>query len=136
MKTQLTEEEVLNNYEYKITRRILMREYPWIKDVTLNTSEDINHYSLIFINVTIDLDVLSEENDWPISSYTLAMNRRGVEYRSSHISTFFSISFDEGRALEKSLDIEMEKIHNSPAIPEHLKLPKDRRLMISLWIPQ
>lgn len=136
MRTKLTEEEVLNNYEYKITRRILMREYPWIKDVTLNTSEDINHYSLIFIDVIIDLDQLSEENDWSISSHILRQKEKGFDLKSPFISSFFSIPFEEGRALERSIDIELLKIHDSPAIPEHLKLPKDRRLTISSWTPQ
>jgi hypothetical protein len=29
----MTYEELIDNYEYKIAKKMLLREYPWIKDV-------------------------------------------------------------------------------------------------------
>ena len=46
----LTYEELLDNYEFKVGRRILIREYPWIKDVILKDPEDVNKYNLIFVD--------------------------------------------------------------------------------------
>ena len=42
----MTYDELLNNYEFKIAKKMLMREYPWIKDVKIKEDE-INKWNLI-----------------------------------------------------------------------------------------
>ena len=40
----MTYQEVIDNYEFKVAKKMLMREYPWIKDVFMNP-EEINKYN-------------------------------------------------------------------------------------------
>ncbi len=58
---QITYEELMDNYEFKVSKKMLMREYPWIKDVTYKNPEDINKYNLIFIDIVVDPYELAEE---------------------------------------------------------------------------
>jgi hypothetical protein len=51
----MTREELENNYEYKVTKKALMREFPFIKDVFVKEDEEINKWSFgIFLDLIID----------------------------------------------------------------------------------
>ena len=49
----MTYQQLMDNYEFKIAKKMLKREYPWIKDVVIREDE-INKWNLIFLDVTID----------------------------------------------------------------------------------
>ena len=53
IESPMTPEQLENNYEFKVVRRALMREYPWIKDVTFKPSE-LEKYNLIFLDLIVD----------------------------------------------------------------------------------
>ena len=132
----LTYEELLDNYEFKVGKRILTREYPWIKDVVIKTPEDVNRYNLIFIDVIFNPFELSEEKGWRLASYVVKSIDRGDNFWAPYLSTFFTNMGDEARELVQSMEKTLEDLHKSPAIPQEMRLPGHRRLNIGSWYTQ
>ena len=51
----MTEEELYDNYEFKVTKRALMREFPFIKNVYVKDPATIDQYkSFIFLDADIN----------------------------------------------------------------------------------
>jgi len=65
----MTLEELENNYEFKVAKRLLKKEYPWIKDVGIRVPEEINKWNLIFLDVIIDPYELGRQEGWTVSPY-------------------------------------------------------------------
>jgi hypothetical protein len=120
----MTPEEVKNNYEFKVTKRALLNELKWIKDVRLVES-DLVIYNTIFIDIVIDPILLANQFDWIINRWVKP------NYRSSSPSLIFDISYEEG---EKKVTDSILKIlndaHGSKAIPQELKLPSSRPIHV------
>jgi hypothetical protein len=133
----LTYEEFLDNYEFKVAKRMLLREYPWIKDVFFRNPEEVKKYNLIFLDVTFDPFELGEQEGWRLASYVITNVQRGDDFWSPYLSTYFRTNTDDARALVQEIDKSLEGIHSSPAIPKEMKLPEHRKLNIGTWhIPQ
>jgi len=123
----LTPEQLKDNYEYKVTKKAILREYPWIKDVTFN-EDKLNQYNLIFLDFHVNPFELAEKEGWGIARWTLRDISEGNVYYSPYISSMMNISYEEGKPLSDELDDFMASIHKSTAIPQELHLPKDRKL--------
>jgi len=116
---QLTLDELYDNYQYKVVKKALMREYPWIKDVWVKEDE-INKYSLIFLNIEIDPVMLGEERGWTLTPWVLNAYKNGKNYNGMYISLFFeNVDREDTRAVGKS-----------PAFPKDLLLQGGRTFTI------
>jgi len=129
--TPLTPEEVYNSYEYNIAKRLLKQKFPFIIDMKLD-NDDINRYGLVFLDIEIDLkkfmDLHPEVRLTPFVKYRLQTN-------SSGFFPFINLIFDgEGiKDISDDMDSVLTKLHFSPALPDELRLPKDRRLSPSTF---
>jgi hypothetical protein len=129
----LTYEELKDIYEFKIAKKMLMREYPWIKDVDVNKGE-INTWNLIFLEITIDPYELGRKYNWTVAKYIKNMIMDDGEYWAPYLSTFFSnATFLEVRPLQEEIDKSLESIHTSPALPIELRLPENRKFNTGRW---
>ena len=126
----MTYDELLDNYEFKVGKRILTREYPWIKDVYMRNPDDVNKYNLIFMDIMFDPFQLAEQEGWRMASYVVRSIERGDDFWSPYLSTFYSSHSDDARALVQKIDKSLEDLHKSPAIPQDLKLPATRKLNV------
>ena len=126
----ITYDELLDNYEFKVGKRILTREYPWIKDVYMRNPDDVNKYNLIFMDIIFDPFQLAEQEGWRMASYVARSIERGDDFWSPYLSTFYSSHPDDARALVQKIDKSLEDLHKSPAIPQDLKLPATRKLNV------
>ena len=133
MDTQsLTPEQVKNNYEFKVVRRIVMDKYKWIKDVTIDEDE-LNKYNLIFLNIHVDLDKYIEQNNAVPVRFLRSF--KGETYNSSFISTAFEdMDYYDGKQLQDELDDMMMQVRKTAAIPPELKLPQGRRFTPGQYI--
>jgi hypothetical protein len=129
----LTYEELIDNYEFKVGRRILIREYPWIKDVVLKHPDEVNKYNLIFIDVVIDPFELAQEKGWRLANYIVRSIERGDDFWSPYLSTYFTGIGDEAREMVQGMEKTLEDLHKSPAIPSEMRLPGHRKLNIGSW---
>ena len=116
----MTAEEVKESYMFRIIKRALMKEYPWITNVEVNEEEFDNYFRVIFLNVFIDPYILGEEYDWEVA--------RWVEpgYNSSSVGLFFKDRHPQFSELNVEVNNFIWSVINSPAIPDELKLPKPK----------
>jgi len=128
--TKLTPEEFYDSYELSISKRLLRQKFPWVQDLTISNLHDLNEYGLIFMDVDVDgekfLENHPEANLYPY--YHAYISRNEIPRH-----TFLNIFFDDvdTKDIENDIDNIFKKVHKSPAIPDELKLPSDRRLAVS-----
>jgi len=139
----VTKEEVENSYEFKLIKKILKREFPWIIDVLLPSDEEINQYSLIFVNVLIDPYMLQRETGWPFNSYmkfyfgtdnTFLHTHEPYAYSTAYLTTMYDVPREDSNYIQEDIEKTMKQIAKSPAIPEDLKLGKDRQFVVGSWL--
>ena len=126
----MTREELENNYTYKVTKKALMREFPFIKDITVN-DEDINKWKHhIYIDLIIDPFVLGHQYGFSIWNPIINVLKRGEDYWSPYLSIFVSNNnrLEYTSPITKAMEELMEGIRKSPAIPSELKLDKKLEL--------
>ena len=129
----MTYEQLIDNYEFKIVKKMLKREYPWIKDVDIREDE-INKYNLIFLDVTMDPFELGRQEDWTPSRYLRRRIEDDGEYWSPYLSSFFKdIMWEDARPLQDSINKSLASIHISPALPIELRLPGSRKFQVGSW---
>jgi hypothetical protein len=128
--TQLTPEEVNDSYELSIAKRLLRQKFPWVQDIHITDRNDINDYHLIFTDIDVDgekfLEAFPEASIYP---YQYNYFRQGQIPTHSFLNIFFDDV--DTRDVENDIDEIFKKVHRSPAIPDELKLPSDRRLSAS-----
>ena len=130
----VTQTEVENNYEYKLMKKVLRQEFPWIKDVSVPNDEEINKYNLIFLQLIIDPFVLQKEVGLPLERWIkrylvderYKQMNRPYAYMSAYISTMFNGDREITREIHDEVEVTMKSVGKSAAIPEDLKLRKGR----------
>jgi hypothetical protein len=134
IESHMTPEELQNNYEYKVVRRALMREYPWIKDVTFNP-EELDQYNLIFLNLIVDPAKMGEQYGWEMNTWVKRDYEEGQMYRGNYPSLLFKITYEVGRdEINDPITRMFEEIHSSPALPEDMRLPRGRQFQVGSFI--
>jgi hypothetical protein len=119
----MTAQELNDNYEYKITKRALIKEFPFIKDVSVK-EEAINKWSR---SIYIDPFAFAQQYGFRVWGPIINYLKRGENYRSPYISIFIGNSdrVELASPVNKSMEELMYGIHKSPAIPHELKLGKE-----------
>jgi hypothetical protein len=127
VKDPLTREELYSNYEFRVVKKILKDTYPWIKDVYVEDSNNINQYNLLFVDLMIDPYELAQQTDGTVASY---INSSIFDHFSSpYLSTFFVYDQPTYSKIQNEIDETLTSIHTSRALPDNLKLPMSRKLM-------
>ena len=127
----MTREQLENNYEYKVTKKALMREFPFIKDVYVKDDNDVDKWRAItYLDVIIDPFVFAHQYGFRVWGPIINALRRGESYMSPYLSLFIG---DDDRTelaypVNKAMEELMDGIHRSPAIPHELKLGKQLKL--------
>ena len=116
----MTYDQVKDSYLFRIVKRALKTQYPWIKDVVIN-EDDFDKYKYnMFMDVFIDPSILAEENDWTVASWV----EPGYDGGST-LGMFFK---DRGPFTHINDEINdfIYDVSHSPAIPEDLRIPSSR----------
>jgi hypothetical protein len=121
----MTYEELLNNYEYKITKKGMMREYPFIIDVLDTNEEDFTKYeSVVFVTLVIDPFILANMFGVKVWGGVTRALKRGDDFDSPTLSIFLENSIDLGIKVRQSIDDFTDTIHRSRAIPDEYRMDK------------
>lgn len=124
--SRYTTEEIEDNYEFKVAKRILKKEFPYIKDMKL--TDNWNDYrSLFFVVLDINIYELMQSVGMPITKtstkYISWASKSGYPYLSMFfppkMGDEYNIS-DVGNRIQKTIN----KIQGSPSIPLDMKLPR------------
>ena len=129
----MTQEEVENNYTYKIIRKVLMREYPWIKDVQLDVPGLEKFEYALFLDIYINPYELGGERGYSVARWIESAIRNNEDYYTSVITMYFDGSSEEMRAITQEVNDTITATQNSPAIPVDLRLPSDKRFMVGSY---
>jgi hypothetical protein len=120
----MTEQEIYDSYEFKLVRKILKKEFKWIKDIRL--SGDPNRYStLIFVTIIMDPFECAEEEGLTVAHYI--KKNKPAEVMSFPV--FFSESINNPLVSNIQDEIEnvFKDIKKNPSIPNELKLKSGHR---------
>jgi hypothetical protein len=136
----MTQQEIENNFTYKIVRKVLMREYPWIKDVRLDIEGLEKYTNVIFIEIFIDPYQMTNMYGWNVPRWIETSIREGEPYESTVLSLFVKQSSEEVKWLRDEIEQTIYHTQNSPAIPQDMRLDKQivvgyYRLTDNLTIP-
>ena len=122
----MTKEELYDNYEFNVTARALKREFPFITNVYVRNDEEVNKYKrMIFFEVDINPYLLSQQYGLPLSNYVDGQLRSGGDYWGPWLSFFLKGGVDAAGPINRAIDLLVYSIHDSPAIPQELKLGKE-----------
>lgn len=137
----VTREEVENSYEFKLIKRIIKKEFPFIREVLLPPDDQLNKYSLIFLDMVIDPFMLQREKGWEINRFVKSyygvlsnFNKGPYRYVSNFLSTIYDIDRPTAQTVVQPIERTMEAVASSPAIPKDLKLGKDRKFVTGTWL--
>ena len=131
-----TQEELDNNYTFKLIQKSLKKEFPFIKKVYLRDPKDIDMWSNnIFVDVDINPYEISERHGLHLHGLVERYLRRGQEYWSPHLTMFFKLNTIEERRtignIVNEINYLIHSIQENAAIPDHLKLYK--KVYIGAW---
>jgi len=129
----MTAQEIQDNYTYKIVRKVLMREYPWIKDVQLDIPGLEKFEYVLFLDIYINPYELGEERGYNVARWIEASIRNKEDYYTSVITMYFDGSSEEMRAITTEVNDTIEATQNSPAIPQDMRLPVNKRFMVGSY---
>ena len=121
----MTKEELYNNYEFKVTKRTLMSEFPFIKDVYVDDDEAINRYEhYIWLTLDIDPYQMGQMYGLKVNKFVTRVLKRGEPYWVPYLSTLMSGTVDDTYPIAQAMEKVIGGVHNSPALPSELKLEK------------
>ena len=123
----MTKEEVEDNYEFKVSKRILKHRFPWIADISVQ-GEDLNRYNLIFINIYVDLLKFMEAYRVTPPTWVTQYLKSGQPYNAIWVTMLSKDKNENLRHVEDEVNNLLSNIHKSPAFPNNLRLPKNRKL--------
>jgi len=129
-----TREDIENNYEFKVMKRLLKKEFPFITDMRLTDNWD-EYNSLYFIDITVNPTMLMELLNIP-DSPNATRYLRGYRTAVAYLSMLFPSSFNRDDSisnLAKQVQTTITRVHQSPSIPEDMILYKP--VSISGWEP-
>jgi hypothetical protein len=127
--TEYTVDELYDNYEFKVVKRAIMKEFPWIKNVTVD-QDNLDRYSSIFLDFEIDLPQLLQTYDWPAYVGAQRAWDKGHYFHAMYLTLFAEVPYEASKAVSNQIDALCQSIHLSPALPKDLRLKDGRRFAI------
>jgi hypothetical protein len=124
----MTREQLENNYEYKVTKKALMREFPFVKDVYVKDDNDIDKWNrTVYLDLIVDPFSFAHQYGFRVWGPIINYLKRGENYRFPYISMFIGNDdrVELASPINKAMDELTHGIHKSPAIPHELKLGKE-----------
>jgi len=119
----MTEEEFYNHPEFKLIRKILKKEFKWVKDVRLDGNPN-RYNTLIFLELVIDTFEFIEEFGLTPASYL----KKGIPLEVGTLSIFTTAPYEHPTlySITKEIQEIPMQIHNTPALPKEYKLDGKR----------
>ena len=120
----MTEQDIYDNYEFKVLERALRREFPFIKKVYVKDPDDVDRYDTMqFLDVDINPYEMVQQYGLRIDPIADRYLRRGEPYWGPYLSMFVKGSVDEARPITDAINELITGVRNSPALPPQLKYP-------------
>lgn len=121
----MTKEELEDNYQFKVTKKALMRELPFIKDVYVD-EEDLEKYKTIMVHFIVDPYALGKMFGLPIWNAITRNLQYGHKYTTPLISLFIDGDnrYEDAKPITKAIEEIIQGVAKSPALPNEYKLSR------------
>ena len=127
-----TPEELYDNYTFKLIKRALMREFPYIKNVFVGDF-DLGRFNTIFLNFDFDTTIWGEMYNDPMKSWLKDFADKGGYVDLSYPITATDMKYEEYQPIRKSIEKVISQVVNSDAVPRELKIQGDRPVAVGTW---
>jgi hypothetical protein len=127
-----TPEELYDNYTFKLIKRALMREFPYIKNVFVGDF-DLGKYNTIFLNFEFDPKIWEETYKDKFQGWLKGAMDDGKYVDLSYPITASNMTYDEYQPIRKSIEKVMSDVANTDAVPRELKIQGNRPVAIGTW---
>ena len=118
-----------NLYEFKVIKRILKMEYPWIKDIRVHS--DITSYTRLFLEIEVDpIKLMKEMGYKKMSDWAQLCYDRGDYYNSGYFSVMFNGSdsddklHDDSERVKDDMQKIIDNVTKSEVIPVEYKVDR------------
>jgi len=132
IKYHYTPEELNNNYTFRLIRRALMKEFPYIKDVFVNPF-DLGKYNTIFLNFELDPAIWEQMYEDEFQGWVKKEMDAGKYIDISFPMTATNMTYDEYQPIKKRIERVMSEVIQSEAVPQELKIQGHRPVAIGTW---
>lgn len=123
----MTKEEIENSYVFKVVRRALMNELPYIKDVRVHDKSIDETKTLIMMEMDFDPFIFSKLYNIPLANIYLRSLKYNEQDSTSVPQIFFKREYyDEVDSIMKGIDKLVKDVQSSPAIPNEYKIPNKK----------
>lgn len=115
----MTIDQVEKNFEFKVIKKAIRQQFPFIKDLIID-KEDFDKYNTLFVDGVVDLIETYEIKGYKFFPWAVEVpnTKRGF-------SAIFDISFEEySKDIDKKIRQIIDMIHFSDVIPEEHKLKR------------
>ena len=127
-----TPEELYDNYTFKLIKRALMREFPYIKNVFVGDF-DLGKYNTIFLNFELDPTIWEEMYDDEFQGWLKGAMDDGKYVDLSYPITASYMTYDEYQPIKRKIEKVMSEVVNTDAVPREFKIQGNRPVAIGTW---
>lgn len=125
-----TPDELYDVYEFKLLKKLLKREFPFIKDVFV-IQEDLEKYNIIFLDFDYDPIEFARMYNDEIKPKFLKMIEDGKYLDLSYPHLLGDMTYDEFSNVRENINTSIRKVMKNDAIPNELKI--HRPVAIGTW---
>jgi len=127
-----TPEELYDNYTFKLIKRALMREFPYIKNVFVGDF-DLGKYNTIFLNFEFDPKIWEEMYNDEFQGWLKKEMDKGKYVDVAFPMTASYMTYEEYQPIKKSIEKVMSQVANTDAVPREFKIQGNRPVAIGTW---
>jgi len=126
-----TPEKIYNVYAFKLIKRSLMKEFPWIKDVFVR-QDDLNHYTTIFLNFEFDPTEFSKAYGHETKKWIQELVDEGKYLDYSYPNLINDMGYEDWRPVREDIRRTIKDVSDNPAIPDEFKFDR-RNIELGSW---
>ena len=130
-----TPEKIYNVYAFKLIKRSLMKEFPWIKDVFVR-QEDLDLYTTIFLNFEFDPTEFSKAYGHETKAWIQELIDAGYYLDYSYPNLINDMSYEDWRPVRDNLRSVIKDVSENPALPYEFKfreIGNNRNIELGTW---
>ena len=126
-----TPEKIYNVYAFKLIKRSLMKEFPWIKDVFVR-QEDLDLYTTIFLNFEFDPTEFSETYGFDTKPWIQEMIDEGKYLDWSYPNLINDMDYEQYKKVRDGIRRTIKDVSENPALPYEFKFD-NRVIDLGTW---
>ena len=126
-----TPEDIYNVYAFKLLRKALKREFPWIKDIFVR-QEDLDLYTTIFLNFEFDPTEFSETYGFDTKPWIQEMIDEGKYLDWSYPNLINDMDYEQYKKVRDGIRRTIKDVSENPALPYEFKFD-NRVIDLGTW---